>query len=99
MRIILAVVLLATPALAAPRSYELPPETAALADGPNAELARTNCSACHSAEYIATQPRGLPNARAFWQAEVTKMRGAYGAPLADADIPGIVDYLVATYGK
>ena len=99
MRTVIAMVLLATPALAAPRTYDLPPETSAFAEGPNEDVAAANCGACHSAEYISTQPRGLPNERAFWQAEVTKMRAAYGAPLDDADIPKIVDYLVATYGK
>ena len=99
MNTILALLLIASPAWAAPHTYELPPETAALADGPNHDIATTNCGACHSAEYISTQPRNLASPRAFWQAEVTKMKGAYGAPLDDADIPKIVDYLVATYGK
>jgi len=100
MKTLLALALLtATPALAAPRTYDLPEETATLAPGPNHETAMNNCAACHSAEYVSTQPRNLPNPRAFWQAEVTKMRAVYGAPLDDADIPKIVDYLVATYSK
>lgn len=100
MRFLLAAMMMvATPALSAPRSYELPDETAVLADGPGHDVAVANCGGCHSAEYISTQPRGLVNERAFWSSEVTKMRGAYGAPLADEDIPKIVDYLVATYGK
>jgi cytochrome c553 len=94
----LAVVAIA-PAAAAPRTYALPEETAVLAPGPEHEAAMNNCTICHSAEYISTQPRNLPNARAFWQAEVTKMRAAYGAPIQDADIPKIVEYLVATYSK
>ena len=97
--ILAAMAMLAAPALAAPRTYELPQETAVLADGPGHDLAAANCAACHSAEYISTQPRGMPNERAFWTAEVTKMRGAYGASLQDEDVPKIVDYLVATYGK
>lgn len=84
---------------AAPRSYALPEETAALADGPHLDVVQGNCAACHSAEYITTQPRGLANPRAFWTAEVTKMQKAYGAPVADADVPAIVDYLVQAYGK
>ena len=94
-----ALLLLAAPAMAAPRTYVLPDETAALAAGPNQDAALNNCGACHSSEYIATQPRNLPNPRAFWQAEVVKMKAAYGAPLDDTEIPKIVDYLVATYGK
>lgn len=94
---LLSLTMLSTvPALAIPRTYELPEETATLAQGPDAVA---SCGACHSAEYVTTQPRGLANPRAFWQAEVVKMRGAYGAPIEDADIPAIVDYLVATYGK
>lgn len=33
----------------------------------------------------------------FWQAEVTKMIKLYGAPIEDADVGKIVDYLAATY--
>ena len=99
MKLVLALLLAAAPALAAPRTYELPPETATLAKGPNEDVAQNNCGACHSSEYIATQPRSFPNPRAFWQSEVVKMKAAYGAPIDDADIPKIVDYLVATYGK
>jgi mono/diheme cytochrome c family protein len=98
MKLLIAMLLCAAPALAASRTYELPEETAALADGPGHDLAAANCTGCHSADYVITQPK-VPNARAFWTAEVTKMRAAYGAPLEGADMPAIVDYLVATYGK
>lgn len=97
---LLAAALLWTAAAqAAPRNYELPDETATLAPGPNEDLAAQNCSSCHSAEYISTQPRHLPNPAAFWQAEVTKMKAAYGAPLEAADMAKIVEYLVQTYGQ
>jgi mono/diheme cytochrome c family protein len=82
---------------AAPVSYTLPEETAALKPGPNLEAAQNNCTACHSADYIQTQPRGPKFKKDFWQAEVTKMIKVYGAPIADADVPKIVDYLAATY--
>ena len=91
--------LLATSALAAPHSYALPEETAELAPGPNLETVQGNCGACHSSEYISTQPRTFADPRAFWTAEVAKMQHAYGAPVADADVPAIVDYLAATYGR
>lgn len=91
--------LLSVGAVAEPRVYTLPEETAELASGPHLETVQGNCGACHSAEYISTQPRDLSNPRAFWTAEVTKMQKAYGAPVADADVPAIVDYLVATYGR
>jgi mono/diheme cytochrome c family protein len=80
---------------AAPVSYTLPDETAAFKPGPNLEVVQNNCTACHSADYIGTQPRGLKND--FWQAEVTKMIKIYGAPIEDADVGKIVDYLAATY--
>jgi hypothetical protein len=82
---------------AAPVSYTLPEETAALKPGPNLEAAQNNCTACHSADYIQTQPRGPKFKKDFWQAEVTKMIRVYGAPIADADVPKIVEYLAATY--
>ena len=101
MKTLAALLLLAAPALAwaAPHTYELPDIQAELAPGPNADLTMGNCSACHSNQYITTQPRGLANPKAFWTAEVTKMKAVYGAPIDDADMPKIVDYLVATYGK
>src|SRR5690242_19048808 len=82
---------------AAPLAYELPPETAAFRPGPNLELVVNNCSGCHSADYIATQPRGEKFREDFWKAEVNKMIKVYGAPIADADVPKIVEYLAATY--
>jgi sulfite dehydrogenase (cytochrome) subunit B len=82
---------------AAPVSYTLPEETAVLKPGPNLEVAQNNCTACHSADYINTQPRGPKFKKDFWQAEVTKMIKLYGAPIDDADVGKIVDYLAATY--
>jgi sulfite dehydrogenase (cytochrome) subunit B len=82
---------------AAPVSYTLPDETAAFKPGPNLEVVQNNCTACHSADYINTQPRGEKFKRDFWQAEVTKMINVYGAPIDDADVGKIVDYLTATY--
>ena len=85
------------PASAAPVGYKLPDETATLKPGPNLEAAQNNCTACHSADYLQTQPRGPKFKKDFWQAEVTKMIKVYGAPIDDADVPKIVDYLTATY--
>jgi len=83
--------------IAAPVNYKLPEETAALKPGPNLDVVKNNCTACHSVDYIQTQPRGPKFKKDFWQAEVTKMIKVYGAPIDDADIPMIVDYLAATY--
>jgi mono/diheme cytochrome c family protein len=86
-----------TTANAAPVSYTLPDETAVFKPGPNLEVVQNNCTACHSADYINTQPRGPNFKKDFWQAEVTKMIKVYGAPIDDADAAKIVDYLAATY--
>jgi mono/diheme cytochrome c family protein len=82
---------------AAPVSYTLPDETAAFRPGPNLEVVQNNCTACHSADYINTQPRGAKFKQDFWAAEVTKMIKVYGAPIDDADVAKIVEYLAATY--
>jgi mono/diheme cytochrome c family protein len=83
------------PLLAAPMSYKVPEETAAFKPGANLDVVRNNCTACHSADYINTQPRGPRFKKDFWQAEVTKMIKVYGAPIDEADVGKIVDYLAA----
>ncbi len=84
---------------ARPVQYDLPEETAELAPGPGLDVVQGNCGACHSADYITTQPRNFRDPAAFWQAEVTKMRHVYGAPIDESDVPAIVAYLAATYGR
>ena len=85
-----------TAVTAAPVNYQLPDEVAAFKEGPDLEIVKGNCSACHSADYIKTQPP-IKDKKGFWQAEVTKMIKVYGAPINDADVGKIVDYLAATY--
>ena len=87
----------AVPAVASPISYTLPKETATLKPGPGVEVVQNNCTACHSADYVNTQPREAKDRRGFWQAEVTKMIKVYGAPIEEADVAKIVDYLATTY--
>jgi sulfite dehydrogenase (cytochrome) subunit B len=103
-RFVLAILLIAAAAglllgsaNAAPISYTLPDETAAFKPGPNLEVVQNNCTACHSADYIQAQPRGPKFKKDFWQAEVTKMIKVYGAPIDEADVGKIVEYLAATY--
>jgi len=84
-------------ASAKPITFELPDETAQFKPGPNLEVVQGNCGACHSADYILTQPIGPKFKKDFWQAEVTKMIKVYGAPIDEKDVPAIVDYLTATY--
>ena len=64
---------------------------------PGYALAQTNCVACHSAEYMLYQPPTAP--RPYWDAMVKRMKAVFNAPLNDADMPAIVDYLVKTYGN
>ena len=84
----------ASSALAEPMVYQLPPETAELKPGPGVDTAAV-CQACHSADYIATQPPG--KGKAFWQAEVQKMIKAYKAPIGEDDASTIANYLASTY--
>ncbi|MBR1160373.1 c-type cytochrome [Bradyrhizobium elkanii] len=84
-------------AVAAPVNYTVPEETAAFKPGPNLEVVQNNCTACHSADYVKTQPQGEKFKKDFWQAEVTKMIKVYGAPIDEADVGKIVEYLSATY--
>ena len=84
---------------AAPKTIVLPPDGAQLIASPlpGYAKAQANCVACHSAEYMLTQP---PNAgRPYWDAMTKRMKAVFKAPLNDADIPEIVDYLTATYGN
>jgi len=64
---------------------------------PGYAKAQANCVACHSAEYMLYQPPTAP--RAYWEAMVTRMKVVFKAPIDDADMPAIVDYLVKTYGN
>jgi mono/diheme cytochrome c family protein len=56
-----------------------------------------HCAACHSLDYIRMNSPFLD--AAGWDAEVSKMINAYGAPISAADAKTIADYLKANYGK
>jgi sulfite dehydrogenase (cytochrome) subunit B len=76
----------------------------AIADEPEIDLkpaagldkVQGNCGACHSLAYIRMNSPFLD--AAGWNAEVTKMRKAFGAPISDADAKAIADYLAKNYG-
>jgi hypothetical protein len=85
----------AAPHAVKPVSVSLPPATVEFKDGPNVETARAYCLTCHSAEYVYMQP---PLARPAWNAEVLKMRNAYGAAIPDSVTDAIVDYLLSQNG-
>jgi cytochrome c553 len=63
--------------------------------GASAEAINNNCLACHSADMVLNQP-ALP--KAVWEAEVYKMINIYKAPIDNADVSAIVDYLTSTKG-
>ncbi|WP_371420816.1 cytochrome c [Tardiphaga sp.] len=84
-------------ASAKPVGYQLPDETVTMKPGKNLETFENNCTACHSSDYVKTQPQGPAFKTNFWQAEVTKMIKVYGAPIDEADVSKIVDYLSENY--
>ncbi len=65
--------------------------------GAGVDKVEGNCAACHSLDYIQMNSPFL-NA-AGWDAEVTKMITAFGAPISTADAKVIADYLKANYGQ
>lgn len=71
------------------------PDSDRMFPGPGADAINNNCLACHSAGMVLNQP-DLP--RAAWQAEVDKMIHSYKAPVAEADVAAIVDYLARAKG-
>lgn len=65
--------------------------------GAGLDKVEANCAACHSLDYVQMNSPA-PN-KDFWDAEVKKMRGPYGAPIGDDDAKAIVEYLNAQYGS
>jgi mono/diheme cytochrome c family protein len=68
-----------------------------LKKAPGLDKVEANCQACHSLDYIPMNSP-FPNA-ALWDAEITKMIKAYGAPIDDADAKAIAEYLKSNYGS
>jgi hypothetical protein len=67
-----------------------------LKQAPGVDKVEGNCAACHSLDYIQMNSPFL-NA-AGWDAEVTKMIKAMGAPIGDDDAKAIKEYLIKNYG-
>lgn len=80
----------ATAALADEQTVELKP-------APGLDQVEGNCGACHSLDYIPMNSPFLNTAG--WNAEVTKMIKAYGAPIGEDDAKAIADYLAKNYGS
>jgi len=68
-----------------------------LKKAPGLDVVENFCAACHSLDYIQMNSP-FPSA-ALWDAEVTKMIKAFGAPISDADAKTIADYLKKNYGS
>jgi mono/diheme cytochrome c family protein len=67
-----------------------------LKQAPGVDKVEANCQACHTLAYI---PMNSPFLNAAgWDAEVTKMIKAMGAPIDDADAKAIKEYLTKNYG-
>ena len=76
---------------------EPPLNPPALRPGPEDDrhLIEVYCVGCHSTVYIVMQP---PLPRATWEAEVAKMRSAYGAVVPDPAAQRIATFLHSYYG-
>jgi mono/diheme cytochrome c family protein len=81
--------------IAAPATADEKPIT--LKKAPGVDKVETNCAACHSLDYIQMNSP-FPSA-VVWDAIVTKMIKAFGAPIDDADAQAIADYLKRNYGS
>jgi len=88
--IALVAVILAVPAMAEEKLIDLK-------KAPGLDKVEGNCGACHSLDYIQMNSP-YPNA-ALWDAEVTKMIKAFGAPISEADAKTIKEYLIKNYGS
>ena len=86
------------PAAERPREIILPADTELYqpSELPGYALVNASCLTCHSVEYTKYQPPASP--RPYWKATATKMQKIFGAPIPDAQLELIVDYLVKTYG-
>ena len=92
MTALVALVLLAAPSAPYPDEARVQ-----LKPGPARDLVIGRCAACHSEDYIPMNSSFLD--RKGWEAEVTKMAKAYGAPMEPDEVAKIVDYLATSYAK
>ena len=96
---VLAALVFSGAAPAVTKTFTPPPDGVLLKASPLPGYAKAQavCSSCHSAEYMQYQPPTA--ARPYWDAMVKRMKGVFKAPIADDDMPAIVDYLAKTYGN
>jgi len=72
-------------------------EKVQIATAPGVDQVRANCIACHSLDYIQMNSPFLD--RKGWEAVITKMEKAFGAPIRAEDKDAILNYLATAYGK
>jgi mono/diheme cytochrome c family protein len=72
-------------------------ENVTLKEGAGMDKVRANCVACHSLDYIPLNSPFLDEKG--WDAVVTKMQKAFGAPIKEEDRKPITEYLSRYYGK
>jgi mono/diheme cytochrome c family protein len=92
-----ACVLILGAALAAASAAAAEEQPVELKAGAGLDQVEGNCGACHSLDYIPMNSPFLD--AAGWNAEVTKMIKAFGAPIGEADAKAIADYLAKSYGS
>ncbi len=92
-----AVPLLLASGVALSAAYALPEERViTLPPGPGADLATAHCAACHSLDYLTTQPPGLGEKK--WASTISKMVDVYGADIPAQDRATIAAYLNRVVG-
>ncbi len=74
----------------------LPDDPLELPDGPGRQAVIENCTACHSPSTMLQQPQ---MSREKWKSIVGKMVEVYKAPVEEASIPLIIDYLMMVQEK
>ena len=72
-------------------------ESIKLKEAPGVDKVRQNCVSCHSLDYIPLNSPFLD--QKGWEAVVTKMQKAFGAPIKQEDAAPIAEYLAKNYGK
>lgn len=97
MKVTVALLMLGIASTVAAAAYSLPTETpVVLPRGEGVELVEAHCSACHSLDFVTTQPRG--KGETFWADNVAKMIDTHGAEIPPEDAKAITAYLGRTFG-
>jgi mono/diheme cytochrome c family protein len=94
MRLLVPAILLSVAMAGSAAAEEKPVQ---LKNAPGLDKVEANCASCHSLDYVQINSP-FPNAT-LWDATVTKMIKAFGAPIDEADAKVIADYLKKNYGS